>query len=47
MLAAGIRRFWATAGFDVEVELVRVGNFGGNECFGLKSNLRGGLPPVK
>jgi hypothetical protein len=38
----------AAGGFsNVTIEWVRIGSFGGNHCFGLRSNLRGGLPPVK
>jgi hypothetical protein len=48
ILKARIVKFWARAGYNnVEILLVPVGTFGGNQCYGLTSNLKGGLPPAK
>src|SRR5215471_3053155 len=45
LIAAKIREFWLSAGFTVTVEVVQAGRTpGGDPIFGIRSNLKAGLP---
>jgi hypothetical protein len=45
-LARRIKAFWAAAGFDIRVEVIHAARGGGESpIFGIRSNLKSGLPP--
>jgi hypothetical protein len=46
MLATRIRDFWAALGFDVKVTIEHQGQLGAEALFGVRSNLRSGLPRI-
>ncbi|HEX3418190.1 MAG TPA: hypothetical protein VHT21_17570 [Stellaceae bacterium] len=46
LLADRIKKFWAAAGYDIEVSLIPFVAGGGKAAYALRSNLVAGLPRV-
>ena len=45
LIAVKIREFWAAAGYQIKVEVVQAGRTpGGDPIFGVRSDLKAGLP---